>query len=106
MRPPGGGFTHWSKTLFCTSYPFLFVNLFLRRIKPLLQADEFVSLHLFDDIDEVSRAAGVRQIAVVLRFGYLFILLGWGTFPLEKEARILREIRLNGIYGVFEIGGI
>ena len=47
----------------------------------------------------------VQQIAVVLRFGYLFILLGRGTFPLEKGARILREIRLNAICGVFEIGG-
>ena len=51
------------------------------------------------------RPVMVRQNAVVLRFGYFFILWGRGPFPLEKGARILRGIRLNAIYGVFEIGG-
>ena len=51
------------------------------------------------------RPVMVQEIAVVLRFGYLFILEGWGAFPLEKGGRILRKIRLNTIYGVFEIGG-
>ncbi len=46
-----------------------------------------------------------RSCYSVLRMDYLFILLGRGAFPLEKGARILGGIRLNAIYGVFEIGG-
>ena len=53
------------------------------------------------------------QISEMLRIDYLFILhwkkgcFVWrGPFPVEKEVRILHEIRLNEIYGVFEIGAI